>query len=117
MLRFSGSINKNRYRARKQVGWGVIKGLTVISQRKDLTVPNLGSLVARMVTNLPAMQETLGCRFNPWVGKIPRRRAWQPTPVFLPGESPWTEEPGGLQFIGSQRVDMTERLNTTQHSS
>ena len=30
------------------------------------------------------------CRFNPWVGKIPfqsSRRAWQPTPVFLPGES------------------------------
>ena len=32
------------------------------------------------------------------------RRAWQPTPVFLPGESPWTEEPGGLQSMGSQRV-------------
>ena len=27
------------------------------------------------------------CGFNPWVGKIPWRRAWQPTPVFLPGES------------------------------
>ena len=27
------------------------------------------------------------CRFDPWVGKIPWRRAWQPTPVFLPGES------------------------------
>ena len=26
-------------------------------------------------------------RFHPWVGKIPWRRAWQPTPVFLPGES------------------------------
>ena len=25
--------------------------------------------------------------FDPWVGKMPRRRAWQPTPVFLPGES------------------------------
>jgi len=25
--------------------------------------------------------------FNPWVGKIPWRRAWQPTPVFLPGET------------------------------
>ena len=25
--------------------------------------------------------------FDPWVGKIPWRRAWQPTPVFLPGES------------------------------
>ena len=31
-------------------------------------------------------------------------RAWQPTPVFLPGESPCTEEPGGLQSRGSQRV-------------
>ena len=27
------------------------------------------------------------CGFNPWVGKIPWRRAWRPTPVFLPGES------------------------------
>ena len=26
-------------------------------------------------------------RFDPWVGKIPQRRAWQSTPVFLPGES------------------------------
>ena len=26
--------------------------------------------------------------------------AWQPTPVFLPGESPWTEEPAGLQSMG-----------------
>ena len=37
-------------------------------------------------------------------GKILWRRAWQPTAVFLPGESPKTEEPGGLQSIGSQRV-------------
>ena len=27
------------------------------------------------------------CWFSPWVGKIPCRRAWPPTPVFLPGES------------------------------
>ena len=27
------------------------------------------------------------CRFNPWVGKILWRRAWQPTPVFMLGES------------------------------
>ena len=44
------------------------------------------------------------CRFDPWVGKIPGRRAWQPTPVFLSGESPETEESGGLQSIGLQRV-------------
>ena len=41
---------------------------------------------------------------DPWVGKIPWRKAWQPTPVFLPGESPWTEELGGLQSVGLQRV-------------
>ena len=43
-------------------------------------------------------------RFVSWTGKIPCRRAWQPTPVFLPGGSPWTEEPGGLESTGSQRV-------------
>ena len=32
------------------------------------------------------------------------RRKWQPTPVFLPGEFDGTEEPGGLQSMGSQRV-------------
>ena len=57
--------------------------------------------MAQMVKNLPVMQETW---VSPWVGKIPWRRAWQPTPLFLPGESPWTEGPGGLQSMGSQRV-------------
>ena len=46
--------------------------------------------------------------FDPWVGKIPRRRAWQPTPVFLHGESPWTEEPGRVQSMGITESDMTE---------
>ena len=40
------------------------------------------------VENLPAMQETCRrCRFDPWVGKIPWRRKWQPPLVFLPGKS------------------------------
>ena len=42
--------------------------------------------------------------FNPWVGKIPWSRKWQPTLVFLPGEPPWIEKPGGLQSIGLRRV-------------
>ena len=49
--------------------------------------------------------------FNPWVGKIQWRRAWQPTPVFLPGESPGTEEPGGLQSMGLH-IDRTEQQST-----
>ena len=44
------------------------------------------------------------CRRLKRHGKVPWRRAWQPTPVFLPGESPWTEEPGELQSMGSQRA-------------
>ena len=42
------------------------------------------SLAAQLVKNLPAMQET---QVDPWVRKIPWRRKWQPTPVFLPGKS------------------------------
>ena len=41
---------------------------------------------------------------DPWVGTIPGRRAWQPTLVSLPGESLWTEECGGPQSMGSQRI-------------
>ena len=55
-----------------------------------------------VVKNLPAYAaEKL--RFNPWVRKIPWRRKWQPTPVFLPGKSHGQKEPGGLQSIGSQK--------------
>ena len=42
--------------------------------------------------------------FDPWVGKIPWRRKRQPTPVFLPGKIPQTEETGRLQSIALQRV-------------
>ena len=59
------------------------------------------SLVTQRVKSPPAMQDT---GFNSWVGKIPWRGAWQPTPVFLPGESPWTEESGGLQSMGLKRT-------------
>jgi len=38
------------------------------------------------VKNLPTMQEAQETGFNTGVRKIPWRRAWQPTPVFLPGE-------------------------------
>ena len=61
----------------------------------------------------------LQCRrpgLDPWVGKIPWRRAWQSTPVFLPGESPWTEAPDGLQSMGLQKVghDWVTELNWTE---
>ena len=48
--------------------------------------------------------------FDPWLGKIPWRRAWQSTSVFLSGESPWTEEPGGYIPQGHKGSDTTEQL-------
>ena len=42
-------------------------------------------------------------RFNSCVRKIPWRRKGQPTPVFLPGKIPWTEDPGRLQSMESQK--------------
>ena len=45
------------------------------------------------------------CRFNPWVGKIPCSRKWQPTPVCLPGKFHGQRSLVGLQSMGSQRVE------------
>ena len=59
------------------------------------------SLVALMVKNLPTMWETW---LDSWVKKIPWGKKWLPPPIFLPGESAWTEEPYELWSIGSQRV-------------
>ena len=86
----------------------------------------MASLVAQLVKNLPAMQvgktpwrrdrlptpvflgfpggedgQESVCNVGdlgsiPGLGKISQMRAWQPTLVFLPGEAPWTEDPGGL---------------------
>ena len=58
-------------------------------------------------TRLP-MRETGETRFSPWVGKIPWRRAWQPTPVFLPGESYGQKSLVGYSLQGHTESDTTE---------
>ena len=44
------------------------------------------------------------CVFDPWVRKISWRRKWQPHSNILVWKIPWTEEPGGQQSMGSQRM-------------
>ena len=52
--------------------------------------------------------------FDPLVRKILWGRKRQPTPVFLSGESPWTEEPGSLLCPwGHKESDTTEQLTHT----
>ena len=58
----------------------------------------------------------LQCRrleFNPWVGKTHWRRKWQPTPVFLPGESHGQRSLVGYSPWGHKESDTTECLTHT----
>ena len=48
--------------------------------------------------------------FNPWVRKIPWRREWQPTPVFLPRKSHGQKSLAGYSLWGHKELDMTEWL-------
>ena len=65
-----------------------------------------------MVKNPPAKTGDTGdSSFDPWVGKIPWRREWQPTPVFLPGESHGQRSLVGYSPWGPKE---TEQLNHQQ---
>ena len=48
--------------------------------------------------------------FDPWVGKIPLEKKMTTCSSILAWEIPWTEEPDGLQFMRSHRVDNTWQL-------
>ena len=50
--------------------------------------------------------------FNPWVGKIPWRRGWQPTPVFLPEKSYGQRSLAGYSPWGSQSLTQLKWLST-----
>ena len=50
-------------------------------------MPSGASQMALVVKNPRVNAGDMRHEFNPWVGKIPQRKAWQPTPVLLPRES------------------------------
>ena len=62
-----------------------------------------GHVGGSVVKNLPDKQETW---FHPWVGKIPRRREWQPAPVFLPGKSHGQRSLVGYSPWGCKKSDI-----------
>ena len=55
-----------------------------------------------MVKNPPANPGDIGSILGS--GRSPREGKWQPTPAFLSGKTPWTEEPGRQQSMGLQRA-------------
>ena len=59
-----------------------------------------------------SVRTCLQCRrlgFDPWVKKIPWRREWQPTPIFLPRESHGQRSLAGYSPEGRKKSDTTER--------
>jgi len=70
------------------------------------------SLVAQLVKNLPAMQET-------WVRSLgqedPLEKEMTTYSSILAWRISWTEEPAGLQSMESQESDTTQRLNHDHH--
>ena len=58
-------------------------------------------------TELPSWRSLGSIRFDSWVGKIPWRRKWQPTPVFLPGKSHGQRSLVGYSPWGYKESDTT----------
>ena len=76
-------------------------------------VSERASQVVLVVKNLPAKAgRRKRHRLDPWVGKIPWRKAQQPPPVFLPGESQGQRSLAGYGPWGCKELDTTERLST-----
>ena len=61
-----------------------------------------------MVKNLPANAGDMRPEFDRWVERIPWRRKWQPTPVFMLGESHGQRSLAGFGPWGHKESDMTE---------
>ena len=70
--------------------------------------------MTQTVKNLPEVQEI---RLNPWVGKIPWRREWLPTPVFLPGEFHGQRSLVGYSPWGLKELDTAEGLTLIVYSA
>ena len=88
----------------KRTFWPTCSTINKYSRKKGLS----GSSGLK---NPPADGEDT--RDDPWVGKIPWRRKWQPISVFLPGESHGQRSLVGLVHGVAKSVDMTERLSTS----
>ena len=78
----------------------------------------LGFLNGLVVKNLSATHKIRhgSCRFHSWVGMIPWRGKWQPTPVFLPGKFHREISLLGYSPWGHKELDTTVRTHTCTHT-
>ena len=98
----------------KDISWGQVsfKALSNLWLLTALQHLFYGFPAGSVVENPPAMQGTFRRhRFDPWVGKIPWRRKWQLTPVFLPGESHGQRSLASYSPWSQKELDITEQLS------
>ena len=67
-----------------------------------------GAVVKNPLANASRCKSRRRPGFGPWIGRIPWRRAWQPTPVSLPGESHGQQSLVGYSPWGHKQLDTTE---------
>ena len=96
-----------------QPSWVCLGPLSLYSTQKEM--PLLSGLYLKHNMGLPWWLSGQGSaclfrrhRFNPWGGKSPWRRKWQPTPVFLPGESHGQRSLVGCRQQGCKESEITE---------
>ena len=71
--------------------------------------------MAQQVKNLPAMQEAQETWVDNWIEKIPWRRKWQPTPVFLPEKSHEQRSLASYSPRSLKESDATENADFQPH--
>ena len=81
-------------------------------QQNMVTKDHMASLIAHLIKNLPAMQETW-VRFLGWEAPLEKEMAIHFS--ILAWKIPWTEEPGGLQPMGSQESDLATKPPPLEH--
>ena len=101
------------------IGMGIweVNSLLRVTFILFIVVPNMVLSIQEILSTpqvvLAVKKTCLQCRrhkrrgFNPWFGKIPWRRKWQPTPVFLPGKSHGQRSLAGYSPWGHKELDMT----------
>ena len=92
--------------------WAPVHGVSETDMTELLSVTH--SSLEEGFPGGSAVRICLQCRscrrrgFNPWVRKVPWRRAWQPVPVSLPGESHGQRSMEGYSSPGHKELDTTE---------
>ena len=101
-------------------GWSRESGLkmsqVVFIDNPLATIQSLCQGLCRWLSGKESVCQCRKCRFYPWVGKIPQRNKWQPTPVFLPGKSHGQRSLVGYSPWGLKQLDKTEQLTHNTYS-